>query len=470
MKTNKNADQRGAAVLFTALMLVVIVPMMGLTFDASILFVVKARLQGAVDGGALAGARGLARGSDGTAQITSAQNTATSYINLNYPSGFFFSTDLALDTPLIDLNVAFQRKITVSASVTAPNMFMRFLGAGATTVRASASAIRRDVNIMMVVDRSGSLTTSGSCGALKMAASGFVTKFANGRDNVGLITFASSSWSDFPLANNFISASPNVPTIIGNINCAGSTSSAQALWQGYSQLVTLNQTGALNVILFFTDGQPTGVVVDMPITATSPCLQHTPIRGLYSTFTNSPQFFGLLKGSVGPQPVANGDLVPAANSTLCTYILGWVNDLGIHNMTNTTDFAYVPSTDIWGNSLDTGYQGPLTYTSGKISAQSGPNGNMIALNAADDAATRIRNGAVDPLNGRGLDNVTIFSIGLGNAAIPASPVFLQRVSNDPASPIFNPAKPEGRYVPAPTAADLNNAFSAIASEILRLSK
>lgn len=225
------------------------------------------------------------------------------------------------------------------------------------------------------------------------------------------------------------------------------------------------------MILFFTDGQPTGVVVDMPIKAASPCAQKTPIRGLYSTFTNSPAFFGLLNPSVGPQPVTNGDLVPAPNSTGCTYYQGWANDGGVHNMTNTSDYVNVPSTDIWGNSLDTGYQGPLVYApAGKISSTAGANGNMIALNAADDAATRIRNGVVDPANGRGLANVTIFSIGLGNAAIPASPVFLQRVSNDPASPIFNAAKPEGRYVPAPTAADLNNAFSAIASEILRLSK
>lgn len=197
--------------LFTALMLVVIVPMMGLTFDASILFVVKARLQGAVDGGALAGARGLARGSDGSAQTTSAQNTAAAYVNLNYPSGFFFSTNLVLDTPVIDLSVAFQRKITVSATVTSPNLFMRFLGAADTTVRANASAVRRDVNIMMVVDRSGSLTARGSCGALKQAAIGFVTKFANARDNVGLITFASSSWSDFPLANNLSPPAPMFP-------------------------------------------------------------------------------------------------------------------------------------------------------------------------------------------------------------------------------------------------------------------
>jgi Flp pilus assembly protein TadG len=470
MKIRSRSSERGVAVLYTALMMVIILPMMGLTFDTGIMFVIKAKLQGAVDGASLSGARALARGSDGPAQISSAQTTASAYVNLNYPASYFFSTNLVVDPTTVDLSTAFQRKVTVGASVTAPNLFMRFLGADATTVRASGTAVRRDVNIMMVVDRSGSLTASGSCAALKLAAIGFVNKFSNARDNLGLITFASSSWADFPLANNFITASPNVPTIIGNIVCAGSTSSARALWQAYSQLVTLNQTGALNVILFFTDGQPTGVVVDMPIVAASPCSTHPTIRGLYSTFSNSPQFFGLLNPSVGPQPIANSDLVPAANSTGCAYYQGWANNGGVNNMTTLTDFSYVPNTDIWGNSLDSGYQGPLNYTSGKISATNGNNGNMISLNAADSAATRIRNGANDPANGHGLASVTIFSIGLGNAAIPASPVFLERVSNDPDSPIFDATKPVGQYLPAPTADDLNNAFSAIASEILRLAK
>ncbi len=451
-------------------MMVIILPMMGLTFDTGIMFVIKAKLQGAVDGASLSGARALARGSDGPSQITAAETTAAAYVNLNYPSSYFFSTNLVVAPTTVDLSVAFQRTVVVSASVTAPNLFMRFLGAGATTVSASGTAVRRDVNIMMVVDRSGSLAASNSCGPLQQAAIGFVNKFANGRDNVGLITFASSSWADFPLANNFITAAPNVPTIIDNIVCAGSTSSAQALWQAYSQLVTLNQTGALNIILFFTDGQPTGVVVDMPIVAASPCTTHPIIRGLYSTFSNSPQFFGLLNASVGPQPIANGDLVPAANSTGCAYYQGWSNNGGVNNMTTTTDFSYIPNTDIWGNSLDSGYQGPLVYSSGKISAQNGNNGYPIALNAADSAATRIRNGANDPANGRGLAGITIFSIGLGNAAIPASPVFLQRVSNDRGSPIFDSTKPQGQYIPAPTADDLNNAFNAIASEILRLAR
>ena len=73
---------------------------------------------------------------------------------------------------------------------------------------------------------------------------------------MSLVTFASSTHADFPIASDFQTASPNVVTQINNITCAGSTSSAMALWEGYDQLVGLNQPNALNVILFFTDGNP----------------------------------------------------------------------------------------------------------------------------------------------------------------------------------------------------------------------
>ena len=54
-------------------------------------------------------------------------------------------------------------------------------------------------------------------------------------------------------------------TTLNNMTCAGSTSTAMGLWYGYDQLVSLHQPAALNVILLFTDGQPTGVYVKMPL-------------------------------------------------------------------------------------------------------------------------------------------------------------------------------------------------------------
>ena len=158
--------------------------------------------------------------------------------------------------------------------------------------------------------------------------------------------------------------------------------------------------------------------------------------------------------------------VAATNSAGCTYFGGWSG-----NMTNTSDVAGIPLKDIFGNSVNTGYQTVSAPVSGLIPL-SNPDQDApaIPLNAADSAATNIRNGVVDPVSGHSIPNVLIFAIGLGTAPIPASPVFLERVTNDKRSPIYDSTKPTGTYYDAPTTADLAPAFQAVASEILRLAK
>ena len=494
IKSVRRAGERGVAIVVTAIFLAVGLPVVGLMFDSTLLFVIKARLQGAVDGAALAGARALARGADSAAQISNAQTVATDYVNLNYPSTYYFSGAPSIPTPTIDLSVANQRTITVNANVTFPGLFLPYLiGNSASNVAASAQVTRKDVNVMMVLDRSHSMSLSLSCNPMIAAATNFAAQFAPGRDNVGLVTFASSTYVNFPIGSNFQSANPNIATLIGNIDCDGSTSSAEALSVAYQQLAGLNQPGALNVILFFTDGQPTGVTFDMPILTASPCSAATPgnptgpggytlpgnakgyIRGTYNTFINANQFWGILRhdgvpGSPAVQVISNGDYVPAPNSNGCNYYSGWSNNDGVNNMTDTSDVAGLPLTDIWGNAVNTSYQ-PVTLSNGLIDVNNpGQNAPAMALNAADSAATNIRNGVVDPVSGNSVPNVLIFSIGLGNASIPVSPSFLQRVSNDKNSPIYDSTKPTGTYYAAPTTADLQPAFQAVASEILRLAR
>jgi hypothetical protein len=127
------------------------------------------------------------------------------------------------------------------------------------------------------------------------------------------------------------------------------------------------------------------------------------------------------------------------------------------------DIAHLPEVDIYGNTL-TGYKAVSRYGSGpydgKIKVNSGTTMENAAVNALDNAAFRIRSDTNL--------NTVIYAIGLGGAGA-AEHVLLQRVANDPASPIFDNTKPEGLYVYAPTAVQLNEAFVRIASEILRLS-
>lgn len=341
-------------------------------------------------------------------------------------------------------------------------------------VHPAAVTARKDINVVLVIDRSGSLQVSGSCAPLKEAAIGFVNQFAPGRDKIGLVTFATSAYVNFPIASTFQTANPNIATVLNNIHCAGSTSTAEGLWTGYQQLVGLNQAGAVNVIVFFTDGEPTGVTFDMPVASSSPCTQYTPgsptgagaytmpsdgkgyIRGVYNSFSNSSQWFGILNqngtaGSDGLQSVTS-DLEAAPNSNGCAYYTNWPS-----TMIATSDLLGVPTKDIYGNFANTAFH-PVTLNAyGFIDIANTKNAHAMAFNAADSAAANIRNG-----------NVIIYSIGLGSTAMPGCPAFLDRISNDPRSPIYDSAKPPGKCIYAASSAELQSAFSTIASDILRI--
>jgi hypothetical protein len=157
------------------------------------------------------------------------------------------------------------------------------------------------------------------------------------------------------------------------------------------------------------------------------------------------------------------------NPAGCSFAGSWPNNWG----SAANDIAGVPTTDIWGNNLNNGYQ-PVTLSGGLVAVSADSTGalNIIhaSTNAADDAAARIR-AAANPNNGSpALTGVTIFSIGLGNSTYPANGDFLRRVANDPAASSFTTSAPTGLYVYAPTTADLSDAFARVASEILRLAK
>jgi Flp pilus assembly protein TadG len=454
----KTLNERGISMIFTAMTLVFIVPMVGLAIDAGILYTVKGKLQMAVDAASLAAARALSRGNDDATQQSNARAVAQEYVLLNFPNGYF-----NVGTPTfgsgnsgisVDESVANQRSVSVTAFVTAPLYFLRWLGSTNTTVSATATAVRRDVNVAVVIDRSGSLQTSGSCAPLKAAAVSFVNKFANGRDNLSLVTFASSSRADFPIANDFQTAPTNVPTILNNLVCNGGTSSALGLNIGYQQLVTLNQPNALNVVLFFTDGQPTAFTAAFPIKATSSCTLKTPKTGVLTVGGVNP--WGLMDPNAGPQPLAS-DLpllnTPANVSQNCAYA-GSFTSVG-------NDITNIPTTDAYGNNMTTGYQ--AVTTSGGYMTLNGTNIVNASVNAADSQGLKIRQSAALP-------NIRVFSIGLGNAPGGVPDDFLERVANDPRASNYDPAYPAGKYVFAPQASDISNAFAQVASEILHLAR
>ena len=175
-------------------------------------------------------------------------------------------------------------------------------------------------------------------------------------------------------------------------------------------------------------------------------------------------------------------------STNINAVTGCSFDGGTNGDTNPSDFRWFPAADVFGNSANpaNAFKSVTLDAQGHV-LQSGSNpGNYnnfhnAALNITDNAAYVARANPTIP--------AYVFAIGLGgnSATGPPDPILLQRMANDPAGDLFN-ASPyysacaqepgcityssqyQGKFVYSPTSSQLNSAFLALSSQILRLNQ
>ncbi|MEZ5362332.1 MAG: vWA domain-containing protein [Bryobacterales bacterium] len=109
----------------------------------------------------------------------------------------------------------------------------------------------------MVIDRSASLKNAGAWDDVQDAAITFIQQFDNNRDHAGVVTFGTGANVDYPLSSGFKTGDVAKNLILSQIvpDSAG-TNYSTGLWLAYSELLRVNDSGALNAIVFFTDGQP----------------------------------------------------------------------------------------------------------------------------------------------------------------------------------------------------------------------
>jgi Flp pilus assembly protein TadG len=460
-------DERGAVLLLTTLaLLFIVIPMVGLAIDGGTLYAVKAKLQTATDGAALAAARSLSRGLSLSSQQSSARAMAERFFHANLPDGWLGLRNASIDVTFPPAPPKTTR-VHVEARVDAPTYFMGLWRQGPVVVSADGESSRRDVNLLMVMDRSGSLENAGACDDLREAAKTFAQSFVDGRDRLGLITYGTTYRVDFPADFDFQSRSgSNVVSMIEALRCVGGTNSASAYWLAWQQILALNEPGTLNVIVFFTDGQPNALHMPaLQIKATSSCANKADKNGVITPAGT--QVWGILvPNETSPPPAPNPDWRDISGSGGCQY----------HNSPSSS-FRFVPSdvvaltkpgaaneVDTFGNVL-TGYKPVSRDGSGRIRIDDYVTITNAAINALDSAASRVRSLSA----GNGLDVMT-YTIGLGGASQPAEDALLNRIANTESSAIYDSSKPTGMYVYAANASQLNQAFASIASDILRLSR
>ncbi len=273
----------------------VLIPMVGLAIDATMLRIVQARLSAAVDGAALGAGRLL-----GTS--ANPQSMASEFVNANFQPGavgFWGANNLQVSTTYTP---GITKTILVNARADVPLLFIRIFGQTKATVSAAATATRTDTRVMLVLDRSGSMTAVQSDGNTALAdaindAVEFTQSFNAGTDEVGLVVFDGASYVAYPTYapgtyhvnanlqpvptasggpdtsfNTIVSPAtvgPMVSLLQGTKANNGSTNSSEALWLAYVELqkAHLRDTAGggadarLNAIVFMTDGLPQSVTV-----------------------------------------------------------------------------------------------------------------------------------------------------------------------------------------------------------------
>jgi hypothetical protein len=488
--------ERGATLLMvTFISTFLLIPIIGTCIDGAIVYWVKARLSAAVDAAALSTGRALSVGQSSSAQITNAIAIGQSYFTANFPPGVMKSTVVG-GAPTINVvsNGLHQRVINVTVSVVIPLYFMPILGFKNQTISATGQATRRDANIMMVLDRSQSMNptppkNSNACAVMVASAQNFVNQFVDGRDQLGLVTFQTGANVDYAPTLYFKSSAPSLSSTLSSLICGGDTSTAEGLYLGYNQIKTvINQPGALNIILLFTDGQPNTVLANLPVKGISD--SRYGVGGNTSAVvptgaTSCQQKTGTIRGAIADGSTETATSVTDLNQTGDTYAvinsyavpittsvgLFPTNSSGCSFTNNISygrqDIAYIPTQDVYGSST-VGYLALDYFPSGyKYAGQIRPDmprtARWAAFNAADSLAYTIR---TDSTYG-----TIIYTIGLsGNETMAIDQDFMERMANDPRASNYDSTRPQGEFILASDTSQLAQAFQQVASQILRLSK
>ena len=447
--------QSGQVLIMVALSAVVLIASAGLAIDSALGYFVKAKLNAAVDSASLAAARGVTLGDTQAAQAANARQSAKEFFNINYPDKFLLSTPV-----LNPVGVVFDRgtvTIDVSATASMPVSLMGILGFKTLNVAAAAQTIRKDLDMVLVMDTSGSLSSNAA--AVRAAGKSFLNKFNSTVDRIGLLHFSSGTVIDLPIKKldrgfNRTQAS----TAIDNYGFSGNTNYSEGMWRAREQLNGISQSdrSSLRVIVFFSDGAPTALSSYFFPATSGNCTEAGALAVSATLPSSGRATSGLYRIDAASQSL------PPTNScaaSLINKLPAWYN---AHQTKAQADAAAPGEFPI------------LTNTPRKVTADISTrtlqynNVHRAARNLPEAMASKSR-----------LENTYIFTLGMG-AGLKAKEGPDNEVGEDLLRCMANtadapercrkPAEPVGLYCYAATESDLSPCFTRLASAILRISK
>lgn len=241
-------NDRGAVLALVAVSMVVLLGIGGLALDSARGYLTKARLARAVDAAVLAGARSLRLGED------VARQRALDIAVLNGANG----DDLDV---IFGVNAEGEQTVRVDAHLVMPTRLMRVLGVETMDVNSAAVAAVPPVDLVLVLDQSGSLKTADAFDDLQDAARLFVDYFDDDIDQMGLVSFNLRANERFSMAGAF---SATIKYEIDQMTAFSYTNVGEGLRLAQEQITgpAVRQRSA-KVVVFFTDGRPTAFRGDL---------------------------------------------------------------------------------------------------------------------------------------------------------------------------------------------------------------
>lgn len=475
----RKGHRSGTALVLAALCCLVLIPMIGLAIDGTNVYMMRNQISTALNAAVLAGNRSLSLSQGVVAQTCNAAPPATCPSGATQVAQQTFMANLTGNMSMATLTFSVSSSnhyIIVTGTVNAqvPLMMMGMVGVGSTPITMTATAQRRSVNIMMVLDRSGPMQGT-PLQAMQADAEAFVGMFVPGTDNIGLVTYVGAPYVAVPLpAAPAVTSLSQVTSEIAQIVAPGNsyTNPAAALSVAYQQLQTYNEPGALNVIVLFSEGLAGAFTGDFAnyLTSTTTCNPASSPNGTMTGVLWSNQSRTVAEGP--SDPVSNSvqdtpDITPAPG---CSGTRPPQRPWSLLNQ--------LPPQDHYGNATNgtAGYQAytavnsatyaPLNTT---VSSTEGVGALAYAIqeasmNALDYAANTIRSDtSLSPV---------IFVLELKNLSGASLPddVLMKRVANDPSSPYYQSAQTTGQFFSALQPSDLQSAFASIGSQVLRLAQ
>ncbi|NPV04430.1 MAG: VWA domain-containing protein [Syntrophaceae bacterium] len=250
-------DNRGAFAVIFALVLVVLLGFTALGIEAGRWYLVRAELAKGVDAGALAAAKNISNPYVDPVVI------AREFGEENFRAGYIDTPESGTGVVRFSAQMLAENRVSVRGDVNARAHLARLFGVDTIPVSAVGVAQRREVEIMMILDRSGSMAGQKMTD-LKRAANSFLDFFVEtqAEDRVGLISFATTVSLDRPLGSDFVDP---MRSAINAMTAVGATNTEDALDRAGGTGSFTDQSGlpgdrrVQQFAVFFSDGMPTAL-------------------------------------------------------------------------------------------------------------------------------------------------------------------------------------------------------------------